>query len=104
MAINVGAFLAPLVCGTLGELYGWHYGFGAAGVGMLVGIAIYLQGRDYLPADNVRRAGRARQAAVRRRTHDRGFAGRARDHGIVLDRADPGLEHLSAVDSRSRRS
>ena len=53
MSINVGAFLAPLVCGTLGELYGWHYGFGAAGVGMLIGIAIYLQGRDYLPVDNV---------------------------------------------------
>ena len=53
MSINVGAFLAPLVCGTLGELYGWHYGFGAAGVGMLIGIAIYLHGRDYLPVDNV---------------------------------------------------
>lgn len=53
MSINVGAFIAPLVCGTLGELYGWHYGFGAAGVGMLVGIAIYLQGRDHLPVDNV---------------------------------------------------
>jgi proton-dependent oligopeptide transporter, POT family len=53
MSINVGAFIAPLVCGTLGELYGWHYGFGAAGVGMLIGIAIYLQGRVYLPADYV---------------------------------------------------
>jgi POT family proton-dependent oligopeptide transporter len=53
MSINVGAFIAPLVCGTLGELYGWHYGFGAAGVGMLIGIAIYLQGRVYLPADDV---------------------------------------------------
>jgi POT family proton-dependent oligopeptide transporter len=51
MSINVGAFLAPLVCGTLGELYGWHYGFGAAGIGMLVGIAIYLSGRAHLPAD-----------------------------------------------------
>lgn len=53
MSINVGAFLAPLVCGTLGELYGWHYGFGAAGVGMLFGIAIYLYGRDYLPPDTI---------------------------------------------------
>ncbi|MBL4836141.1 MAG: peptide MFS transporter [Kordiimonadaceae bacterium] len=52
MSINVGAFLAPLVCGTLGELYGWHYGFGAAGIGMLVGIVIYLSGRKYLPADS----------------------------------------------------
>jgi POT family proton-dependent oligopeptide transporter len=34
MGINLGAFLAPLVCGWLGETYGWHFGFGAAGVGM----------------------------------------------------------------------
>lgn len=50
-AINVGAFVAPLVCGTLGEFHGWHYGFGAAGVGMLIGIVIYLAGARYLPAD-----------------------------------------------------
>ncbi len=54
MAINVGAATAPLICGTLGELYGWHYGFGAAGIGMLVGIVIYVRGRGYLPPDTVR--------------------------------------------------
>ncbi|MBV1909021.1 MAG: peptide MFS transporter [Kangiellaceae bacterium] len=53
VAINIGATIAPLVCGTLGELYGWHYGFGAAGIGMLVGITIYWKGRRYLPADNI---------------------------------------------------
>ena len=42
VGINIGAFLAPLVCGTLGEFYGWHYGFAAAGVGMLIGLTIYL--------------------------------------------------------------
>lgn len=52
MAINVGAFTAPLICGTLGELYGWHYGFGAAGIGMLVSIAIYIAGRHHLPPDS----------------------------------------------------
>lgn len=52
VSINVGAFIAPLVCGTLGELYGWHYGFGAAGIGMLVGLGIYWSGGRYLPADN----------------------------------------------------
>jgi POT family proton-dependent oligopeptide transporter len=40
-----------LVCGFLGETYGWHYGFGAAGVGMLTGLAIYLWGQGHLPAE-----------------------------------------------------
>ena len=39
VGINIGGFLAPLICGTLGELYGWHYGFGAAGIGMVAGLA-----------------------------------------------------------------
>ena len=52
VGVNVGGFLAPLVCGTLGEVYGWHYGFGAAGVGMLTGLAIYLIGGKYLPASH----------------------------------------------------
>src|SRR5437016_12870570 len=42
VGINLGAFLAPLVCGTLGEEVGWHYGFGAAGVGMIIGLITYL--------------------------------------------------------------
>src|SRR3982074_1440177 len=51
IGINLGAFLAPLVCGTLGEAVGWHYGFAAAGVGMLIGLAIYLTAAPLLPAD-----------------------------------------------------
>ena len=51
MGINLGAFLAPLVCGTLGQVYGWHYGFAAAGVGMCVGLAVYLWGQKYLGKD-----------------------------------------------------
>jgi len=51
VGVNLGAFLAPLICGTLGELYGWHYGFGAAGVGMLAGLAIYIFGRRHLPPE-----------------------------------------------------
>jgi proton-dependent oligopeptide transporter, POT family len=51
VGINIGAFLAPLVCGTLAAQYGWHYGFGAAGVGMLVSLGIYLCGTRALPAD-----------------------------------------------------
>ncbi len=55
VGINVGGFLAPLVCGVLGEVYGWHWGFGAAGVGMLLGLVIYILGGKYLP-DPVRGA------------------------------------------------
>src|ERR1700720_1651436 len=51
VGINVGAFLAPLVCGTLGERVGWHYGFAAAGVGMLIGLSIYLVGQPHMPPD-----------------------------------------------------
>jgi POT family proton-dependent oligopeptide transporter len=51
VGINIGGFLAPLICGTLGELYGWHYGFGAAGIGMVAGLVIYLAGQRYLPAE-----------------------------------------------------
>lgn len=55
VGLNIGGFLAPLVCGTLGELYGWHYGFGAAGIGMCLGLGVYLAGRRYLPPEAARR-------------------------------------------------
>ena len=51
LGINIGAFLAPLICGTLAVHYGWHAGFGAAGIGMLVGLGIYLAGGRTLPVD-----------------------------------------------------
>jgi proton-dependent oligopeptide transporter, POT family len=53
VGINVGAFFSPLVCGTLGEVYGWHFGFSAAGIGMIVGLLIYLQGQRWLAPDNL---------------------------------------------------
>lgn len=66
VGVNIGGFLAPLICGTLGELYGWHWGFGAAGIGMLVGLSIYVWGQRYLPAQE-RFPGVARQADPRAR-------------------------------------
>jgi POT family proton-dependent oligopeptide transporter len=65
MAANVGVFCAPLVCGTLGEVVGWHWGFGAAGVGMLVSLSIYLAGYRHLPADTLPAKGAARAASAR---------------------------------------
>jgi proton-dependent oligopeptide transporter, POT family len=69
VGINVGAFLAPLVCGTLGEEAGWHYGFAAAGVGMLIGLAVYLYAMPLLPPDELQKA---KAAHLERRPLDRG--------------------------------
>jgi proton-dependent oligopeptide transporter, POT family len=51
MGINLGAFLSPLICGTLGQTLGWHYGFGAAGVGMVLGLIVYLWGQRFIVAE-----------------------------------------------------
>jgi POT family proton-dependent oligopeptide transporter len=67
VGVNVGAFLAPLVCGFLGETYGWHYGFAAAGVGMLAGLGIYLYGQAYLPRERTVTAPAAAPASHRGR-------------------------------------
>ena len=62
VGVNFGGFLAPLVCGTLGENVGWGYGFGAAGVGMIMALAIYVAGWRTLPAEGLR----ARKVSERR--------------------------------------
>lgn len=54
ISIASAVMVAPLVCGTLGEKVGWHYGFAAAGVGMLIGLAVYLRGRRWLPRAGTR--------------------------------------------------
>ncbi|MBI1362126.1 MAG: MFS transporter [Alphaproteobacteria bacterium] len=56
IGINVGAVVGPLTCGLLAQLYGWHAGFGLAGVLMLIGLATYVAGLRYLPDDRNRRA------------------------------------------------
>ena len=48
MGINIGAFAATLLCGYLGETYGWSWGFGAAGIGMLIGLVTFLRGQPHL--------------------------------------------------------
>ncbi len=55
LGINAGVIAAPLIVGTLGEKIGWHWGFGAAGVGMLVALGIYLAGLKHLPPDRLTR-------------------------------------------------
>lgn len=58
LGINLGGFFAPLICGTLGQRYGWHYGFAAAGVGMTIGLSIYLAGQRFLGTTTARREDR----------------------------------------------
>jgi len=48
IGINVGAFLSSLVVAVVAKVYGWHYGFGLAGIGMLVGLLVYMWGQRYL--------------------------------------------------------
>lgn len=48
IGINIGGFLAPITVGAIGQIYGWHYGFGLAGIGMFLGLLVYLAGQKYL--------------------------------------------------------
>jgi POT family proton-dependent oligopeptide transporter len=57
MGINMGALLAPLVCGYLGENYDWHYGFLAAGVGMTIGVIQYSLGAKFLGTAGIANVG-----------------------------------------------
>ena len=48
MGINIGGFLAPILCGILAQKYGWHYGFGLAAIGMFLGQVVYIWGQKHL--------------------------------------------------------
>ena len=65
LAVQIAVIAAPIVCGTLGEKVAWHWGFGAAGVGMLIGLVVYLSGRRWLPAEAGPRARAAGHAPAR---------------------------------------
>jgi len=70
LGVNVAVIVSPLVCGTLGDKVAWHWGFGAAGIGMVIGLIVYLSGRRWLPPDTVRRgparAGEGKPARIKR--------------------------------------
>ncbi|MDP2183848.1 MAG: oligopeptide:H+ symporter, partial [Xanthomonadales bacterium] len=74
--INLGALFASLVCGYLGETYGWRYGFGAAGIGMMLGLGMFLWGQKYLHGH----AEPSNPALLRERTR----IGLSRENGIYL--------------------
>ncbi len=56
LAVQIAVIVSPLVCGSLGEKVAWHWGFDAAGVGMLIGLVTYLAGRKWLPPEPERKS------------------------------------------------
>jgi len=76
MGINIGALLATTVCAWVGETYGYHYGFGLAGVGMLIGVAGFILGQGML-------GGKGAPPDVKR-LHESVFAGMSRFHLTIL--------------------
>jgi POT family proton-dependent oligopeptide transporter len=62
LAINAGVITTPLIVGTLGEKAGWHWGFAAAGIGMLIGLSIYIAGQKYLPKEDFIRSNSSARA------------------------------------------
>jgi POT family proton-dependent oligopeptide transporter len=86
MGINTGAFIAPFICGWLGERVGWDYGFSAAGIGMLLGLALYLYYRDkVMPGIGLAPAGGADSHVAR--AEDEPVA-RAAEAAVAPQRAD----------------
>ncbi len=65
VAINCGAFIAPIITGALAAIYGWHFAFAFAGVGMMIGLCIYLAGARLLPPEPPRAARAARAPLTR---------------------------------------
>lgn len=72
LGVQIAVIVAPLVTGFLGEKIAWHYGFGAAGVGMAIALVVYLWGRKYLPPEQPR--GRAAQGAPKDKLTARDWA------------------------------
>jgi len=74
LGVNLGGFLAPIGCGTIGEHYGWHWGFTLAGIGMVGGLLIYILGSRYLPEEPQRPT--PAPAVARQRWNEGGMARR----------------------------
>src|SRR6516165_2776096 len=64
LAVNVGVISTPLIVGSLGENVGWHWGFAAAGIGMLIGLSIYIAGQKYLPKEEFVRSNASARAQL----------------------------------------
>ncbi len=89
MGVNAGAFIGPLVCGSLAQSsrFGWHWGFAAAGVGMVLGLTVYVWGRDrYLAGIGLRPERAPARAASTERS-----AGTRADRRLLVDALGGGV-------------
>jgi POT family proton-dependent oligopeptide transporter len=73
MGINLGAFIAPLICGWLGQKVNWHWGFAAAGIGMTAGVIQYVAGRGHLESARARHARETNQEIVAEKAQHEAF-------------------------------
>ncbi len=99
MGINLGAFICAFVCGTLGEKVGWHWGFGAAAVGMIGGLLLYMVGKPILlkgigDAPSLRAGSWSVACFVGSLVASAAFAGLY--HVGTLARLEGAMEHLKA--------
>ncbi len=76
MGVNIGGFLSPLVCGYVGERFGWHYGFALAGFGMLLGLLVLMRGSDVLKGKG--------EAPDRKKLMEARFLGLSQFHLILI--------------------
>jgi len=94
MGVNAGAFLGPAVCGFLAQEVGWHWGFAAAGVGMVIGLIVYLYYREkYLPGIGVSAEGIAAARAARAAGHA-AEGGKSILHGVIGGAVGAGIAYL----------
>ncbi len=94
MGINIGAFVAPIVCGYLGEQVDWHLGFSIAGFGMVLGLVQYVLGGKYLGEAGLKPEKPANAAELRRLKWGAGFVALILLGGLGLQVT--GALHVSA--------
>jgi POT family proton-dependent oligopeptide transporter len=100
IGINVGAVAGPLLCGLLAQLYGWHAGFGLAGVLMLIGLATYLAGYRQIIRVRARSFSRTLSAALTTRAvaHHRRTHRSDGDHHVSIHCLLPEHQHRAGLD------
>ncbi len=93
IAINVSVIIAPLISGTLGEKVGWHYGFGTAGVVMVLGLLLYIKAGPWLPSEDRVKDAAASAAGVNYPL----MLGAAAAIAVLLRLVAPSVEAISAA-------